>query len=42
MGLVLNRLVDMGFNGMFSYPHCRYTGTIGGPVFNNQIGGHGF
>ena len=39
--LVLIRLVDMGFNGMFSYPHCRYTLDIGGSGFK-QIGGHGF
>ena len=26
MDLVLIRLVDMGFNEMFSDPHCRYTG----------------
>ena len=31
----------MGFNGMFSDPHCRYTRPTGGYDFN-QIGGHGF
>ena len=25
LGLI--RFVDMGFNGMFSDPHCRYTGS---------------
>ena len=39
--LVLIRLVDMGFNWMFSYPHCRFTRHTGGSGFN-QIGGHGF
>ena len=29
MELVLIRLMDMGFNGMFSDPHCRYTGGSG-------------
>ena len=35
---VLIRLVDMGFNSVFSDTHCRYTGPKG----FNQIGGHGF
>ena len=39
--LVLIRLVDRGFNGMFSNPHCMYTGSTGGSGFN-QIGGQGF
>ena len=37
--LVLIRLMDMGFNGMFSNPHCRYTRPTYGYSFN-QIGGH--
>ena len=41
MDLVLIRLVDMGFNVMFSDPHCRYTGSTGGSGYN-LIGGHGF
>ena len=28
MGLVLIRLVNMGFNRMFSNPHCRYTQAL--------------
>ena len=39
--LVSIRLVDMGFNRMFSDPHCCYTGPTGGFGLN-QIGGHGF
>ena len=39
--LVLFRFVDMGFNGMFSDPFCRYTGLTSESVFN-QIGGQGF
>ena len=41
VNLVLIRLVDMGSNGMFSYPHCRYTLAIGGSGFK-QIGGRRF
>ena len=41
MNLVLIRLVDMAFSGMFSDPHCRYTGPTCESGFN-QIGGHGF
>ena len=41
VNLVLIRLMDMGFNEMFSYPHCRYTGPTGKSGFN-QVGGHGF
>ena len=41
MNLVLIRLVDMGFSGLFSDPHCRYLGPTCGFGFN-QIGGHGF
>ena len=41
MGLVLVRLVDMGFNRMFSDPYYRYTGTTCGSSFS-QTGGHGF
>ena len=29
MDLILIRLIDMGFNWMFSDPHCRYIGPIG-------------
>ena len=39
--LVLIRLVDMGFNGMFSYSCCGYTEPTGGSFFN-LVGGHGF
>ena len=39
--LVLIRLMDTGFNGMFSDPHCSYTLPIGGFGFN-QIDGYGF
>ena len=39
--LVLYRLVDMDFSGMFSDPHCIYTRPTGRPGFI-QIGGHGF
>ena len=39
--LILITLMDMGFSWMFSDPHCRYTGPIGGSDFN-QIDGHGF
>ena len=39
LDLVLIRLEDMSFNGMFSDPHFRYTGPEGGSGFN-QIGGH--
>ena len=41
MDLVLIRLVDMSFHGMFSDRHCRYTGPTGGSGFN-QISGHEF
>ena len=41
VNLVLIRLVDMGFNGMFSDSYCRYTGPTGKSGFN-QVGGHGF
>ena len=41
MDLVLIKLVDMGFNRMFSDPHCRYTEPIGGSGVN-KIGRHGF
>ena len=41
MDLSLIRLVDEGFNGMFSDTNCGYTGAIGEPVFK-QIGGHHF
>ena len=41
MDLILIRLVDMSFQGMFSDPHCRYAGPTGGSGFN-QIGGHEF
>ena len=37
--LVLIRLVDIGYSGMFSDPHCMYTRLISGFDFN-QIGGH--
>ena len=30
--LLLIRLIDMGFNGMFSDPHCRYIGLTVGSV----------
>ena len=39
--LVLIRLVDMGFRGMFSDPYCRCTGPTYVSGFN-QTGGHGF
>ena len=39
--LLLIRLVNMGFNGMFSDLHCIYTGLTEEPAFN-QIGEHGF
>ena len=39
--LVLIRLMDNAFNGMFSDPFCRYTGLTGRSSFN-QVGGHGF
>ena len=39
--LILIRLVDMSFQGMFSDPHYRYAGPTGGSDFN-QIGGHEF
>ena len=32
--LMLIRLVDMGFSGMFSDPHYRYTMPTVGPHFN--------
>ena len=35
--LVLIRLVDMGFNGMFTYPHYRYTVPTGGSGFNHTL-----
>ena len=38
VNLVLIRLVDMSFHGMFSDRHCRYAGPTGGSDFN-QIGG---
>ena len=41
VGVMLIRLVDMGFSEMFSDPHCGYTGPTGGS-YVNQIGGHGF
>ena len=41
MDLVLITLVDKGFNGMFSNPHCRYTWLTAGSSFNH-IGGHEF
>ena len=41
LDLVLIRLGDMSFNGMFSDLYCRYTGPEGGSGFN-QIGGHDF
>ena len=41
VNLVLIRLVDMGFNEMFSYPHYRYTVPTGKSGIN-QVGGHGF
>ena len=33
MDLVVFRLVDMGFNEMFSDPHCTYTRPTGGSGF---------
>ena len=39
--LVMIRLVDTGFNGMFSNPPCRYTRLRGESDFN-KIGGHEF
>ena len=39
--LVLIRWMDMGFNGIFSDPYCRYTGTTSRFGFN-QIGGWEF
>ena len=49
MDLVLIRLVDIGFNTMFSDPHCRYVQPSGGFVLIrlvdigfNQIGRHWF
>ena len=41
MDMVLISLMDMHFNRVFSYPHCRYLGPTGGSGFN-QIGGHEF
>ena len=41
MNLVLNRLVDMGFNGMFSDLFSMYTGSTDGSGFK-QIGGRRF
>ena len=41
MDLVVIKLVDIGFNRMFSDPHCRYTGPISGSDVNT-IGRHGF
>ena len=37
---VLSRLVDMGLNTMFLYPHCVYAGSVN--VCFKQTGGHGF
>ena len=37
MDLVLIRLEDMSFNGMFSDLYCRYRGPTAGSGFN-QIG----
>ena len=39
--MVLIRLVDICFSGVFSDPHCKYTRPEGGSGFN-QIGGHNF
>ena len=39
--LSLIRLVDMGFNMVFSDPHSKYTGLTGGSGFN-YIGAHWF
>ena len=41
MDLVLIKLVDMDFDGIFSEPHQRYLGFTGGSDCN-QIGGHEF
>ena len=41
MDLVLIKLVDLSFNGVFLDPHCRYTQPTGGSSFN-QTGGHEF
>ena len=41
MVLVLTRLDDMSFDGVFSNPHCRYIGPTSGASFN-QIGAHEF
>ena len=41
MDLVLIRLVDMGFNRVFSASHCMYARPTGGSGFN-QTGRHGF
>ena len=41
MYLVLIRLVDMGFKGMFSDSLCMCTRPTGGSDFN-QTGEHGF
>ena len=41
MDLVLNILVDMGLNWVFSDPSCRHTWPRGGSGFK-QIGRHGF
>ena len=35
MDLMLIQLVDMGFNRMFSDPHCSYTEPIGGSGCNH-------
>ena len=36
-----NQIEDMSFNGLFSYPRCRYLKPIGGSGFN-LIEGHAF
>ena len=37
MDLVLIRLVDTGFNGMFSEPHFRQTGPTGGSSLKDLL-----
>ena len=39
--MVLIRLVDVCFSGVFSDPHCKYTMPEGGSGFNH-ISGHDF
>ena len=41
VNLVLIRLVDICFSGVFSDPHCGYTQLEGGSCFNH-ISGHDF